>query len=389
MSPLSILGLASSALAAVIPSITIAGFQNPIVAPSRGGGATCVSGTVSVSVNVPNAQKINFVVPNNQTGATQTFVSFVSANSNLVPSVLGGPMTVANTYSIGASLCYPTGLSAPSTVQLASHGVGFDRYYWDFAPGYSYVDYAASQGYATFIYDRLGQGTSQKADPLVDVQTAVEAEILHQLANMVRSGTFGGLTPKNVIGVGHSFGSILTESITANYPAVFDAAVLTGFSLDQSGFPAFLSGLNLAIANQNNPLRFGTLPNGYITTDTAIGNQIGFFHFPGFDPSILTAATAQKGTATYGEFFTIGLVGKPATSYTGPVIVVNGQQDLPFCAGDCTQGQSQAVLAALYPAARASSTTYLAPNCGHGINLQYAAQGAYQAIQSFVKSNGY
>jgi hypothetical protein len=43
--------------------------------------------------------------------------------------------------------------------------IGFDGSYWDFAAtdqDYSYVSAAAKAGHATFRYDRLGTGNSEK-----------------------------------------------------------------------------------------------------------------------------------------------------------------------------------------------------------------------------------
>ena len=60
-------------------------------------------------------------------------------------------------------------------------GGGFDRSYWNVAPGYSYVGCAAEQGYATFLYDRLGWGLSDHPDPLEIVQLELQVTIAHEL----------------------------------------------------------------------------------------------------------------------------------------------------------------------------------------------------------------
>lgn len=68
-------------------------------------------------------------------------------------------------YSIGATFCTPTTPNAKSNIiLLASHGLDFDRGYWDIQipgqEGYSFVDYAIAKGYSVFFYDRLGVGES-------------------------------------------------------------------------------------------------------------------------------------------------------------------------------------------------------------------------------------
>lgn len=305
--------------------------------------------------------------------------------------IMGGTQVINGTYLISGSLCAPANLnSTPTEVQFLTHGVGFDRYYWDFAPGYSYVDVAADNGIATFLYDRLGVGQSEKADPLQVVQAPLEVEIANSLAQLLRKGAYGGKGFQKVVGVGHSFGSLVSQAITASYPSTFDSVVLTGFSMNTTGLAGFVAGNNFAIASQDQPARFSDLDPGYLVASDTISNQIAFFHFPGFDPAILAAANAQKGSVTYGELFTQGVVSKVASNYTGPVAIVDGFEDLPFCFGNCTFGGDKAQLAlkALYPAAKNTSATYYAQNTGHGINLHYSALDAFHWIQNFLKSNG-
>jgi pimeloyl-ACP methyl ester carboxylesterase len=76
-----------------------------------------------------------------------------------------GRANVTASYSIGATFCTPKAPSDKSkTVLLATHGVGFDRSYWDLqipgAPENSFTDYAIAKGYSVFFYDRLGVGES-------------------------------------------------------------------------------------------------------------------------------------------------------------------------------------------------------------------------------------
>ena len=153
---------------------------------------------------------------------------------------------------------------------------------------------------------------------------------------MLKSGYFSNTTFSSVVGTGHSFGSLLTQGLTAKYPSSLTAAILTGFSINSTGQDPFVTGLNLAIASQNQPIRFSGLSNGYLVSDTAISNQIAFFHAQDFDPSILNLAEATKGTVTFGELFSQSVVTQTAANFTGSVAVVNGDNDLPFCTGNCS-----------------------------------------------------
>lgn len=102
-------------------------------------------------------------------------------------------------------------------------------------------------------------------------------------------------------------------------------------------------------------------------------------------------AEANKQTFTFGEFLTIGSVVKPAMNFTGPVNVVNGENDFIFCQSNCNlpTDQSALVLEALYPAASNGSQSAIFPGVGHGINLHYDAPKVYQHIFDFIAANGF
>lgn len=229
---------------------------------------------------------------------------------------------------------------------------------------------------------------SSKPDALSVVQTPLEVEILQALITMLRSGYFSNSTFSSVVAAGHSFGSILTQAITAMYPQSLDAAILTGFSTNSTGMTSFTAGNNFAIASQDQPYRFSALSTGYLVASTAISNQVAFFRAPNFDPNILSLADATKGTVTFGELFSTTAVTKVAANYTRPVAVVNGANDLPFCFGNCSYptNLAQAALTMLYPAT-SKKGTYLAPTTGHGLNLHYSAVAAYHYIQDFITQN--
>lgn len=393
----AMIGLAAAAqtpggaIPAGLKEPNVSGFMEPTVQPSRGGGAICVSGIVGVQASTTKNIKLNYQLPANQSQVTQTFLDLFTQGSPFMSQIMGGMNNVSGTYNISATLCMPGDAALNmTTVQFLTHGVGFDKYYWDFAPGYSYIDVAAANGYATFSYDRLGVGDSSKPDAIQVVQSPLEVEIAHNLIQMLRSGHFGGAKFMHVVGTGHSFGSIITQAVTAQYATALDAAVLTGFSTNATALPTFISALNLAIATQNQPYRFGDLSNGYLVAATDISTQIGFFRAPGFDPAILALADATKGTVTIGELLTQMAATAVAANFTGPVAVVNGAEDLPFCFGNCSYPADKAAMIKrmLYPAASNLSTTYLVPVMGHGVNLHYSATEAFEFIQDFVNSVG-
>lgn len=385
---LATLALAATAVAAP----TYGGFSSPIVVTSASGNAVCVQGNVAVTATTTRNVKLNLPIAANQTVVTQTLIDMIKAGSTFQADVVGGPNTVSGTFNINARICAPAKTAAKSnTVQILTHGVGFDKSYWDVAKGFSYIDAAAAAGYSTFSYDRLGTGLSDHpADANQIVQAPLEQEILHQLILGLKAGTYGGSKYSNVIGVGHSFGSFLTQGITNTYPTDLAAAVFTGFTLNTAGVVPFETALDLTIASQNNPLRFGLLNNGYLVANNIVGNQFAFFApLSGFPYTNLQIAEATKQTVTYGELITLGNVIAPAASFTGPIDVVNGDSDFPFCDGTCTEALNAQVRAALYPAASDGSDSYIAPQAAHGLNLHYSANTAYSQIQNFVSSNGF
>ena len=101
-----------------------------------------------------------------------------------------------------------------SNVQLASDlfSVAYTRSYWFglyYSQSNSWVDYAASLGYATLSIDRLGNGLSDHPDPIVDVQLSYQAEELHQIILQARAGLIPETNTNfnRIVVVGHSLGS--------------------------------------------------------------------------------------------------------------------------------------------------------------------------------------
>jgi pimeloyl-ACP methyl ester carboxylesterase len=372
------------------PTAYMMGFESPRTQLSVEGDAICISGNIPVKASAINVH-INSQQPANQSAVTELLLEIFQSNSTIVKQLVGRKNPVSGTYNIYSQLCFPkaTGTINTTTIQFLIHGAGFDRDYWSVAPGYSYIDYAARQGYTTFTYDRLGTGLSDHPDPLQVVQTAIQVEIAHVLIQLLRGGGISGHTFNNIVGVGHSFGSFQTLSITSKYSKDLDAAVLTGFSVDMTGMPVAFAGVGLAIASQSEPLRLSNLSNGYLTSDSIIGTQFFFFREPGFDPKLLKLAELTKQTITVGEFLTSNAV--VATNFTGPIDVVNGENDLPNCHGNCLlpYNKAAAVKDMFYPAASNGSSWYLGHGAGHGLNLHYASTMAYEHIHSFIRKNGF
>lgn len=367
------------------------GFKDPYVRLSKGGRAVCIHGDVPVQTTTTQYRQLtSFPVPNNQSDATQAILSIVTAPSPVMQQTANNSMPpISDTYMIRGTLCTPLNATTDG-IQFLTHGLGFDRHYWDFAPGYSYVDVAAENHKATFLYDRLGVGQSQKPDAVDIVQAAFEVQIANTLAQSLREGKFLSKKFDTIVGVGHSFGSLITQSITGLYPSTFNATVLTGFSINSTGLVPFTTGLNYAIASVNQPYRFADLAPGYLVASNAISTQTGFFHLPGANPAVISKAEDRKATVTYGELLTSSSLTMQALQYTGAVAVVNGNEDLPFCFSNCSAPVDQAAFAlkALYPHTK-NTSSYLAQKTGHALNLHYSAGATFQWIQDFLVRTGH
>jgi pimeloyl-ACP methyl ester carboxylesterase len=265
-----------------------------------------------------------------------------------------------------------------------------------------------------------------------------------------------GKSYNTVIHVGHSFGSVQSYWLSALYPNNTDGVVLTGFSVVGQFLPYIVAGWNLHSARLNQPLRLGNAsnegvrklatqygldknlvsglqkileaagvdltsqevwnevattevldlitgynqsfphynyPSGYMVSSDLTALQYAFL-FPGnYDVGIALAGETTKQPVTTGELLTIG--SSPMSSpFTGPVIVVTGEHDVPFCGGNCygklpnsTAADIPAGVAMAYPAASAFKS-HVQPNTGHGLNFHYNATAGYQIIQDWLASNG-
>ncbi|EHK96828.1 hypothetical protein M7I_7453 [Glarea lozoyensis 74030] len=289
---------------------------------------------------------------------------FAKKGQNFTDVVLEGYKTTSGIYNINTQFCTPSeDNSTNPTVQVLTHGIGFDKAYWDLPLNdfnYSYVQVATDVfKYHTLSFDRLGVGKSSHGDPVNEIQSFLEVEATAKLTQMLRAGTFPGVnhTYNTVVHVGHSFGSAQTYSLVNKYPSISDGVVLTGFSMNSSFIGLFAAGNNLQQAYLNQPLRFSNIngsqaqnlidtyatnlfdylapfdlgslpepqntPNGYLVPANAAANKYLFLKPQYYDPAILTLAEQTKQPVTIGELLTLGSV-PMMNNFAGPVLVING-----------------------------------------------------------------
>lgn len=330
---------------------------------------------------------------------TTFFANFTKPGGNFSNEIILGYQTINKTYDISVKFCRPdTGYGRNSSLQFLTHGIGFDKTYWDLpynSFNYSYIDVAVDQyGFSTLSIDRLGIGNSSIADPLSIIQLPAELSAIYELTMMLRHGRLPNIHQifSKIVHVGHSLGSILTYSLAAMYPTASDGLVLTAFSLYSAFIGPTFDIWASQLARNNQPKRFGDLPTGYLTWANASSNEKTFLDPGFFDPGILQFSEATKEPFTTGEVLTLGGSPSAAPEFKGPVLVLDGNEDFIFCGGDCSASDDPAVsipagVARAFPVAKAFEA-YIQPNTGHGINLHYNSTAAYKVVQEFLIAQG-
>ncbi|KIW68511.1 hypothetical protein PV04_04451 [Phialophora macrospora] len=358
---------------------------------------TCTSFFVKVPVS-----NVTVIVPPfpelpNQYAAT-AFANQITIRTPSIPEV--NLTTLTKTFNISAEYCSPANPGPKaSTLQILSHGLGFNRSYWDFyLPSkpkdaqYSYINSATGAGYSTLSYNRLGIEPSTIADPYREIQGFVEVAVLAGLTTLVRAGNITEVpVPQKVIHVGHSWGSEISVALAAVAPGLSDGVVLTGYSGIATYANFFIANTAFHFANQNQPKRFppSKYSSGFLTWPDKFGNQYSFLEYPYFDPAVLDRAEATKYPFTVGEFLSISALPVAAPNFQGPVLYVAAQSDLIFCGSNCTGLFGPDSIAVEGFNGSSSVETYIQPNVGHGINLHYNATGAYNVILDWADRNGF
>ncbi|KAI3328224.1 hypothetical protein F4824DRAFT_518020 [Ustulina deusta] len=346
---------------ATVTTFSTNGFYNPVIGPSTGGGSTCLSGDVTVSINTPGT-KLIYKAPQDQMAVTESFVELFQVDSTFgANATAGGPSVISGDYSIFVKLCLPSDperLAQVKTVQLLTHGATLDHTYWDIAPGYSYVDVASAAGYATLSYDQLG------------------VAVTHELVGLLRNEKLGGYRFDKVVG-----------GITTQYPWDFDAVILSGTSTSATSVPLTVAAFNFINANTDPAPQFKHLPAGFLTQQSAAGIQFAFYRYPNFDENAFRQQVANKQTNTLGVL--LGGIVAPSTEFSGPVDIVNGQNDLVFCGGNCLYptDQNTATLSIFYPAASCGSQTYIVAGAGHSIAAHKSGPDSFKQMIQFLQAN--
>ncbi|KAI1845676.1 hypothetical protein JX266_008287 [Neoarthrinium moseri] len=349
----------------------------------------CQNLTIPINTSARNGV-FNYAAPETNIDVTDFILNLVQPGHNLTAELLHDYATISGNYKIAATYCEPDA-GPGNTLQVLTHGIGFDRSYWDFPANnynYSYVNQALDRGYSTFAYDRLGIGESSHGDPVNEIQSWLEVSALKTLTTMLRETTVPDISTKfsKIVHVGHSFGSIQSYGLVAQDPAISDGIVLTGFSQNSTFVPLFALGGNFIQANKVAAL--SDYPNGYLAVGDESAVQTNFLAPGDFDPAILEAAYKTGQPVTVGELLTITGPASVLNPFQGPVLVVTGDRDIPFCGGNCTVSEPSipAMAKQFFPKASCFEA-FDVPESGHGLNLEYTWPTTYKTILDFLDKN--
>lgn len=297
-------------------------------------------------------------------------------------------------YTIYGELCNPA-KGASHTVQLLVPGATYGHVYWDFPyepQTYSYVLAANAAGYSTLNIDRIGTGQSSHPDlSVVTVTMDIEAYVLHEIVQDLRSGSIGGQQFARVLLVGHSLGSGVVWIEAGTYHDV-DGVIVTGIAHH------FNATKLVGVFGTLYPAMFDPRFSGdgygaeYVTTEPGT-RASDFYYRSGADPNVIATDEATKETATDGEASTFGLVEADGISVqiTVPVLLVLGQQDSIFCgplATDCSSASTVLQAEAPYYSPQAQLRVVVIPNAGHDLNLHKAASLWFEAAIAWAYQYG-
>ncbi|ETN36397.1 uncharacterized protein HMPREF1541_08674 [Cyphellophora europaea CBS 101466] len=380
----------------LVAALVAAGCLDASPVPSK--GYTCREFTVSLPVD--NVTTIVPFLPEIESAEQATYYADVltTRQDSDSPAPPVEFSSITKTFSIVGDYCTPSNPGPKaSTVHLLTHGLGFDRSYWDFyLPSnasdtqYSYIHAATAAGYSTISWNRLGIEPSTIGNPYTEIQTTVELALLAGLTSLVRRGgpAITGLAgpPDKVIHVGHSWGSILSKALVVHEPSLVDGVVLTGYTDIQVGQSLFLASTGFHLANANQPSRFPPTEysNGFLTWPTQYANQFAFLAYPNFDPLVLAQAERTKYPFALGEFLSGAAIAGNATEFEGPVYYVASELDTIFCASNCTGLVGEDVPATREAFPGADLKVDIIEGAGHGLNLHYGADRAYAKIMEWV-----
>jgi pimeloyl-ACP methyl ester carboxylesterase len=320
-------------------------------------------------------------------------VTFTVSNQDLLQSsVRTTCSTDGSTQVIHGHLIAPRAAlvgSGPHAVTLYLHGLGYGEFFWHFTnvPGYDWATNMALAGQASVTVDRLGYGANALLDGN-NVCLGAQAEMAHQILIDLRGGhytiPYGPPAQfENEVIAGHSIGGGIAELEAWQNQDVQGLIVMSWSDLGFSGralteFTASTLGCNGGgVANRAGSPHyepFGQTDNDF-STDM----------FDNVDPAVSQAVLGMRNPDPCGDINSaLNMISWNAMGlgrYTGPVLLVYGNQDALF---PPPAGSTQKAMFG-----NASSTTLdQFDQTGHAITLGRTAPQVFASVLSWLQSQG-
>jgi pimeloyl-ACP methyl ester carboxylesterase len=272
------------------------------------------------------------------------------------------------------------------TVQVLLHGGGYDHRYWDAGTingsDYSYARDMAGRCYSVLALDRLGAGESSRPDGDLADKEQDASSIAQILTALRKQGNPSGRKFKNVVLVGHSFGSFSAIYTLGAHGNLADALVVTGWTnapgvvpIDPEFIQALLVDSYIRLPDQVRTALFYSLD----TTDPDVIE---------FDNATLSDTTTRGFVVDAVDVFTARALGdvsqiKALTKVDRvgvPVFVQLGDLDFLFPAPSDTGDE-----AGFYSGAPGVTVDTLS-NIGHSFNLHTNHQAGWDNIAAWIGS---
>jgi pimeloyl-ACP methyl ester carboxylesterase len=286
---------------------------------------------------------------------------------------------------LAGTLCVPVQWApGPHAADILVHGGMYNRQYWDWPVRpevYSYARRTVQAGRAVFYYDRLGAGTSTR---MAGTQASFANDVftLHQVVGWLRASY------PLVHSIGHSLGSVVVLKEAGQFNDT-DRVVLTGLTHGHGlGFLLLPTTIYTALLD---PQFAGIgLAGAYVTT--LPGKRADLFYSASAEPDVIAWDEAHKDVMTASQasqaIYQLSL--PPLLNWSNriqaPVLMVNGQQDAPFCNVDvsCASDAVLTMAELAYFTGAESFAARIVPDTGHDLPLHPSAGASFDIVNNWI-----
>ncbi|KAI0156430.1 hydrolase [Xylariaceae sp. FL1272] len=301
-------------------------------------------------------------------------------------ALAGREVLIEADYEISARFCEPSPdqETYEDTLQLLVHGSMYNKAMWDFPykrDTYSWTRYMNLNGFATLAVDLVGAGNSTHPDGLLEVQTEVFVQTVHDVIQQLRTTNLLGKTFRQIAYVGFSIGAIVGDGVADRYPNDIDMLVFLGITwMKDYIYPVFMAGGQTAAAKVN-PREWGELNEYYQTQSTVESRELALY-YGDYETGALEMDHVMRDVDTLGTAvgFPFHLV--TAENYTGPVFLGIGENDGIFCGGLC--GDKPYGVYDRFPHASLHKVK-IYPRAGHALIYHQCARELQKDVAGFLK----